>query len=162
MRHFGPLFLSPSYNVLQRLTPYNNIMAENKFICPICDTQNLNKIFAVQHLALCIYNSSKAAGTELFCTCPGCQGKRTHPKSEEKSSKSSSSSSSSNTPANSSNNNNTDNNNVDTTCQRNPDQLCEMSCFFCDQRKEKKIPRHTQIGRFREIKFCKKGKIKVT
>ena len=44
-------------------------------------------------------------------------------------------------------------------CACNPEQLLGFTCFVCDKKKEKKIPGTLAIGKYRQIRFCKKGEL---
>ena len=108
----------------------------------------------LQHTSKCLYQISKELGVPTNCLCDDCKGVNSHsqppvvtpPPSTPKPALPPTS-----IPA------------VPKIIERNADQLRGVTCFYCDEKKEKKVPQgqdEMMIGAHRKIKLCMKSELR--
>jgi len=129
-----------------------------KTTCSLC-SKEITSHYLITHIPQCYYTCCKENNITPFCCCNSCEGKCAHPNAittpnSKSSSNSNSNSASSSSPIQSDPKNDK---------KPNPDQLQGITCFICDLKKEHAFDGVTiTIGRYREIRLCKKNHIKNT
>jgi hypothetical protein len=126
------------------------------FQCHLCQEDH-PVMFLIQHTCKCLFSVLKHNDLPIPCFCNTCKGAQPHPSGPVPATVAPPPPSPKPTlPA-------TSILPQPVTIERNADQLRCHTCFYCDERKEKKVPQGQDemlIGKHRQIKLCMKSELR--